>query len=121
MSQKVFTFGYCTSSPHLEVVQVPEESRLVLPKRKTWQQSKRRRDECCPWQKVKIALSLLSTQKMIPLHDTTLKISSTQQEGSSHLNGRVEIGRKEGRRSEGKVGRMLAGKVGRRLTRKGSS
>jgi len=38
MSQKVFTFGYCTSNPHKGVAQVLEESRPVLVKRKTWQQ-----------------------------------------------------------------------------------
>jgi len=45
MSQKVFTFGYCTSSPHKGLAQVLEESRPVLIKRKTWQQLKSWRDE----------------------------------------------------------------------------
>jgi len=59
--------------------------------------------------------------QMIPLHDTSMEISSTQQEGSGRQKGREVIGRKEGRRSEGKVGRMLAGKEERRLPGKESS
>jgi len=43
-----------------------------------------------------------------------MKTSGTQQEGSSCLNGRAEIGRKEGSRFEGKVGRRLTGKEERR-------
>ena len=40
MSQKVFTFGYHTSSTHNGLTQVLQESRPVLLKRKTWLQHK---------------------------------------------------------------------------------